>query len=179
MKVILLQELKGKGIEGDVVEVANGFANNYLLPKKLAIVATKGNLKQLDQRRHNIAKRESDRIGSAEQMKAKLEGVIVQIDARVGEEGQLFGSVTTQMISDALREQHGIEVDKKLIDLKVAVKTVGKHEATVALHRDIKSTIQLVVGDAAAFAAAQEEPEAEAAVEEVEKAVEASEPAAE
>jgi len=176
MKVILLQELKGKGIEGDVVEVANGFANNYLLPKKLAIVATKGNLKQLDQRRHNIAKREDDRLASAEQMKAKLEGMIVQIDARVGDEGQLFGSVTTQMISDALREQHGIEVDKKLIDLKAAVKTAGKHEATVALHRDIKSTVQLVVGDAASLAAAQEEPEAEAVVEE---AVEVSEPAAE
>lgn len=179
MKVILLQELKGKGIEGDVVEVANGFANNYLLPKKLAIVATKGNLKQLDQRRHNIAKREGDRVASAEQMKAKLEGMIVQIDARVGEEGQLFGSVTTQMISDALREQHGIEVDKKLIDLKAAVKTAGKHEATVALHRDIKSTVQLIVGDAASFAAAQEEPEAEAADEKAEEAAEVSEAAAE
>jgi large subunit ribosomal protein L9 len=141
MKVILLQELKGKGIEGDVVEVANGFANNYLLPNKMAVVATQGNLKQLEQRRHNIAKREEDRMSAAEQMKAKLEGLSVKIDARVGEEGQLFGSVTTQMIADALREQHGIEVDKKLIDLKAPIKVAGKHEATVALHRSIKSTI--------------------------------------
>lgn len=109
---------EGKGIEGDVVEVANGFANNYLLPKKMAVLATKGNLKQLEQRRHNIEKREADRMTAAEQMKAKLEGLSVQIDVRVGEEGQLFGSVTTQMIADALLNQHGVEVDKKLIDLK-------------------------------------------------------------
>jgi len=90
MKVILLQELKGKGGEGDVVDVAPGFANNYLLPQKLAILATKGNLKQLEQRKHNIAKREENRIADAEKMKAALEGATVKVEAKVGEEGQLF-----------------------------------------------------------------------------------------
>ena len=103
MKVILLQELKGKGGEGDVVDVAPGFANNYLLPQKLAILATKGNLKQLEQRKHNIAKREENRIADAEKMKAALEGATVKVEAKVGEEGQLFGSVTAVMVADAIK----------------------------------------------------------------------------
>ncbi len=164
MKVILLQELKGKGIEGDVVDVANGFANNYLFPNNFAVKATKGNLKQLEQRRHNIAKREEGRIAAATELKEKIDGLKVQVDARVGEEGQLFGSVTTQMIADALTEQHGIEVDKKLIDLKAPIKTAGMHEATISLHRDIKADIALVVGDAEAIAAAEAAAAEEAAV---------------
>ena len=163
MKVILLQELKGKGIEGDVVDVANGFANNYLFPNNFAVKATKGNLKQLEQRRHNIAKREEGRIAAATELKEKIDGLKVQVDARVGEEGQLFGSVTTQMIADALTE-HGIEVDKKLIDLKAPIKTAGMHEATISLHRDIKADIALVVGDAEAIAAAEAAAAEEAAV---------------
>ena len=106
MKVILLQELKGKGGEGDVVDVAPGFANNYLLPQKLAILATKGNLKQLEQRKHNIAKREENRIADAEKMKAALEGATVKVEAKVGEEGQLFGSVTAVMVADAIKGRH-------------------------------------------------------------------------
>ena len=89
MKVILLQELKGKGGEGDVIDVADGFANNYLLKEGYAIKATKGNLKQLEARKHNIAKREVTRVGNAESMKAALEGATIKIVAQVGEEGQL------------------------------------------------------------------------------------------
>ena len=166
MKVILLQELKGKGIEGDVVEVSSGYANNYLLPNNLAVRATEGQLKQLEQRRHNIAKREEERMAAANELKEKMDGLSVQIEARVGEEGQLFGSVTTQQIAAALLEQHGIEVDKKLIDLKAAIKTAGEHGAVVSLHRDIKSDIKLIVGDPEAIAAA----EAAAAAAEAEEA---------
>lgn len=180
MKVILLQELKGRGVEGDVIEVADGFANNFLLPQKVAVKATKGNLKQLEMRRHNIAKREETRTATANQLKETLDGTTVQIDARVGEEGQLFGSVTAQMIADAVKEQLGVEIDRRLIDLKVQIKTAGEHEATVALHRDIKATIKMIVGDPEAIAAAaaaagiiEEAPEQEAAEEEaVEEAAE-------
>lgn len=187
MKVILLQELKGKGIEGDVVDVSSGYANNYLLPNNLAVRATEGQLKQLEQRRHNIAKREEERMAAANELKEKMDGLSVQIEARVGEEGQLFGSVTTQQIAAALLEQHGIEVDKKLIDLKAAIKTAGEHGAVVSLHRDIKSEIKLVVGDpeaiaaaeAAAVAAAAEEAAAKAAAAEAEAAAAAAAEAAE
>ncbi len=167
MKVILLQEVKGKGIEGDVISVADGFANNYLLPRKMAVLATKGNLKQLDQRRHNIAKREEGRIAAANQMNDSLNGLTVLVNARVGEEGQLFGSVTTQMIADALKEQFEIEIDKKLIDLAAPIKTAGKHQANVSLHRDVKSTLNLLVGDADTLAAIEAEDVAEEIVEDV------------
>ncbi|MDO5043497.1 MAG: 50S ribosomal protein L9, partial [Slackia sp.] len=91
MKVILLTELKGKGGEGDVVEVARGFFNNYLGPQKMAVLATKGNLKQLEQRKDNIAKREEQRIADANALKAALEGKKVLVEVKVGEEGVLFG----------------------------------------------------------------------------------------
>lgn len=170
MKVILLQEVKGKGVEGDVIDVAKGFANNYLLPQKIAVLATKGNLKQLELRRHNIEKREATRIANAEAMKAAIEAARLSIEARVGDEGQLFGSVTTQMISDALKAQYDLDVDRKIIDLKDAIKTAGEHEAVVSLHRDIKATVRMLVGDAAALQAAAEAPAEEAA--EAEEAVE-------
>ena len=94
MKVILLGELRGKGGEGDVIDVAQGYAENYLFPNKIALPATPGNIKQLEERRHNIAKREEKRIADAKALKEALEGKTVVVDARVGEEGQLFGSVT-------------------------------------------------------------------------------------
>ena len=139
MKVILLEELQGKGGEGDVVEVARGFANNYLLPKGIAIKATKGNLKQLEQRRKNIAKREEVRIANAEEQKAKLEAAELTIKAKVGDEGILFGSVTAQMIADAIAEQKELEVDRRRIDVRQAIKVVGEHTVEMALYRDIKA----------------------------------------
>lgn len=147
MKVILLTEVKGKGGEGDVIDVARGFANNYLLPQKKAVLATKGNLKQLEQRRKNIEKREAVRIADAEALQAKLDGLTVKVDARVGEEGQLFGSVTTAMIASALQDQEGIEIDRKRIDLNNAIRTAGKHQVEISLYREIKATITVQVGD--------------------------------
>ena len=109
MKVILLAEVKGKGGEGDVVDVAAGFANNYLFPKRLAVAATKGNLKQLEQRKHNIAAREENRVAEANKTKEILDALTVKVEARVGEEGVLFGSVTSQMIADAIKAQADID----------------------------------------------------------------------
>lgn len=168
MKVILLQELKGRGGEGDVIEVANGFANNYLLPKKIAIAATDGNLKQLEQRKHNIAKREIVRVEDAEQVKESLEGVVIKITAKVGEEGQLFGSVTSQMIAEALNLATGLQIDKKRIDLKAAIKTAGEHEVLVSLYRDIKTTLKLFVADEGEEIPEEEAAAAESAAEDTE-----------
>lgn len=173
MKVILLQELKGKGGEGDVVEVARGFANNYLLPQKMAILATPGNLKQLEQRKKNIAKREEVRLADANELKAKLEGLTVFVEAQVGEEGQLFGSVTAPMVADALIKA-GVEVDKRRIDLAKQIKVAGAHEITVSIYRDIKAVVQLLVGadEASAKTFAGIEEEAEEVVEEAAEVVE-------
>jgi large subunit ribosomal protein L9 len=171
MKVILLTELKGKGGEGDVIDVARGFANNYLLPQGIAILATKGNLKQLEQRRKNIAKREEVRIANANELKAKLDAITVKVDAEVGEEGVLFGSVTPQMIAEAVQAQFDIELDRKRIDLRKAIKTAGEHEVTISLYREIKSELKIYVG-------AEGEPIPGAEAEEAEQA-EAEETAAE
>mgnify|MGYP003247679071 CR=1 FL=1 len=147
MKVILLKELKGKGGEGDVIDVAPGFANNYLLTQGYAVLATKGNLKQLEQRKHNIAKREEKRIADAEALKAQLEGIKVKVDVQVGEEGQLFGSVTTHMIADAIKEATGTEIDKRRIELNRPIKVAGIHDVSIALYREIKVVVKLQVGD--------------------------------
>ena len=126
MKVILLGELRGKGGEGDIVEVAQGYAENFLFPNKIAQPATPGNIKQLEERRHNIAKREEQRIADANATKAALDGKLVTVDARIGEEGQLFGSVTTAQIADAIEAQLNVTVDRKRIARSAAIKTAGR-----------------------------------------------------
>lgn len=146
MKVILLTEVQGKGGEGDVVEVARGFFNNYLGPQKKAVLATAGNLKQLEQRRGNIAKREEERIADAEALKASLEGKKIFVDAKVGEEGVLFGSVTTSMIADAVLAETGVEIDRKRLDVRKAIKTAGEHTVALNIYRDIHVDLQLMVG---------------------------------
>ena len=174
MKVILLTEIKGKGGEGDVVDVARGFANNYLLPRKMAVVATKGNLKQLEMRRANIAKREETRIADAEALREKLQGLTVKVDARVGEEGQLFGSVTAAMIADALKAQEDVDVDRKRIELSNPIRVAGKHTVSVSLYRTIKADMTVQVGDEPEVVeeAAENETEEEAAAVAVEDAQE-------
>lgn len=166
MKVILLSELKRKGGEGDIVEVADGYANNYLFPQKIAVAATKGNLKQLEQRKHNIATREAARIEEAQALKAALDDLSVKVEARVGEEGVLFGSITAAMIADALKEAEDIEIDRKRIDLKNPIKTAGKHEVVVSIYRDIKSNLTVVVGNEETFTASESAAEAQETAEE-------------
>ena len=173
MKVILLGELRGKGGEGDVVDVAQGFAENYLYPNRIAMPATKGNLKQLEERRHNIAKREEKRLADAAALKEILEGKSIKVEARIGEEGQLFGSVTSANIADAIKDQLNVEVDRKRIGRSQAIKMAGRHEIDINLYRDVNATVVVLVG-------VDEDPEAvEEAVEEAaevaEEAVEASE----
>ena len=145
MKVILLQELKGRGGEGDIIEVAQGFAVNYLLPRKIAIQATSGNVKQLEQRMHNIKKREDQRIGDAQSLAGALDGKTVTISAKVGEEGRLFGSVTAPMIEDAIREQLGVDVDRRKIETHGHIKDAGPHVVAVAVYRDVKAQVTVDV----------------------------------
>ena len=172
MKVILLGEVKGKGGEGDIVDVAAGFANNYLLPRKLAEKATPGNLKQLEQRKHNIEKRELSRTTDANTLFDALNDKEIVIPAKVGEEGQLFGSITTAMIVDAIKEQIGIEVDRKKVDLRNAIKTAGEHKFSIAIYRDIRAELTVKVVDEANPEGDEEEAEEAAAAEEaVEDAV--------
>lgn len=173
MKVILLGELRGKGGEGDVVDVAQGYAENYLFRNKIAQPATPGNLKQLEQRRDSIAKREAERIANAEATKAILDEKLVKVDAKIGEEGQLFGSITSQQIVDAIKAQLGVDVDRKRIVRGATIKTAGRHAVEINLYREINAKIVVLVGDEP-VAEEPEAPEAEAA-DEAPESVEAAE----
>ena len=172
MKVILLGELRGKGGEGDVVDVAQGYAENFLFPNRMALAATPGNIKQLEERRHNIAKREEKRVADAQATKAALEGKTVTIDVKVGEEGQLFGSVTNTMIADAVKAQLGIEIDRKRIEHST-IKVAGAHVVVVNLYREINAKLDLLVGDASTLTReASDQETAEEAEEAAEETVE-------
>lgn len=149
MKVILLKELQGKGGEGDVIDVNRGFANNFLLTQGYAVKATKGNLKQLEERKKNIAKREEVRIADANALAAKLNDATVTVDAQVGEEGVLFGSVTAPMVADAIEQQLDIQIDRRRVELGKPIKMVGTYEVPVSLYRDIKGTVTVIVGGGA------------------------------
>lgn len=174
MKVILLTDVKGRGKEGDVIEVARGFAANYLLPRKMAVEATPGNLKQLEARKHNIEKREHAKRAEAEGIAAQVSGRTLVIEAKAGEGGKLFGSVTAGMVADALASQLGVDVDRKRLDLHGHIKELGEHTIDVRVYQDV--TAQVVVhvvpegGAAVAMAAAQasEASAAESSAEEAE-----------
>ena len=173
MKVILLEELRGKGGEGDIVEVAQGFAENFLFPNQKAQPATPGNIKQLEQRRRNIEKREAERIATAEAMKAAIDGKSVTVDAKIGEEGQLFGSITAAMVADAIEAQLGTAVDRKRVGRGDAIKSIGAHKVPVNFYRDITAEVTVLVGVTAEAAA--EEAAEEAETEQVEAAEETAE----
>ena len=179
MKVILLGELRGKGGEGDVVDVAQGYAENYLFRNKIAQPATPCNLKQLEQRRDSIAKREAERISNAEATKAVLDEKLVKVDAKIGEEGQLFGSVTSQQIVEAIKAQLGVDVDRKRIVRGATIKTAGRHAVEINLYRDINAKVVVLVGDepVAEEPAAEEaaEPEVTEAADEAAETTEAAE----
>lgn len=145
MKVILLTDVKGRGKEGDVIEVARGFAANYLLPRNMAIMATPGNIKQLEARMHNIHKREAAKRGDAESLAAQISGKALVIEAKAGDGGKLFGSVTSGMVADALGAQLGVDVDRKKLDLHGHIKTVGEHTIDVRIYEDVTATLVLNV----------------------------------
>lgn len=185
MKVILLSDVKGRGNEGDVVEVAHGFAVNFLLPRKMAVEATPGNLKQLEARKHNIRKREGERHEQAEQMSASINGKTLIIEAKAGEEGKLYGSVTSGAVAEALGAQLGIDLDRRKLDIPSHIKATGEYPVIAHLYQDVKAELTVKVvplgGTAAALEAATvvEAEEAVAEVVEVEAEVDADEAVAE
>jgi len=144
MKVILTDEIRGLGTRGDVVTVKDGYARNYLIPKNLAREATAGNLKSIEQERKKWALLAQQEKDVAQKAASSVQGVKVTIAKRVGEHGNLFGSVTANDIADALVAK-GIEVDKRRIELAHPIKTLGTHDVDVRLHREVSAHIQVEV----------------------------------
>ncbi|HVY54757.1 MAG TPA: 50S ribosomal protein L9 [Thermodesulfobacteriota bacterium] len=144
MKVIFISDVESIGRQGEIKDVKEGLARNYLLPKKLAITATPGNLKIWEQKSVALKKKEDKLKGEAEKFASKLNGLAIKIPVKVGEEEKIFGSVTSQSISDALGEL-GYEVSRKQIELESPIKTLGTHEVTLKLRHDVSARITVEV----------------------------------
>jgi large subunit ribosomal protein L9 len=142
MEVILREHVDNLGRRGEVVKVADGYARNYLLPRKLALVATEGNKKHIERERVKFDAREADERKSAEAVAARVASVDVVIARRVGETEALYGSVTAADIAEVLASK-GVEIDRRKVSLQEPIKRIGEFDVPIKLHRDV--TIQIKV----------------------------------
>jgi ribosomal protein L9 len=145
MKVILNADVKGQGKKGDMVEVSEGYARNYLLPRNLAIKATADNLNTLKQKEQAKKAQIEREKAKARENAAKLAASVVKVRAKGGENGKLFGSVTSKEISEALKEQYDIELEKNRIVLEENIKSFGSYEVKCKLGHEINGTIHVLV----------------------------------
>lgn len=143
MKLILLEDVKGVGKKGDIVNKNDGYAINFLIPKKLAVEATNANLNDLELKKKSEAKRKKEELEEAQRLGAELNDKVVKVKVKAGENGKVFGSVTNKEIASALLEQTGIDIDKKKISFDDPIKMVGRRIVKVKLHPQV--TIELTV----------------------------------
>jgi len=144
MEVILREHVDNLGKRGEIVKVADGYARNYLLPRKLALLATDGNKKHVERERRIVEARESQERGLAEALGARLSAVEITIARRVGDTEQLYGSVTSGDIADFLKEK-GFDVDKRKLILPEAIKAIGDYEVPLKLHREVSIPLKVHV----------------------------------
>lgn len=144
MKVILRENFNALGKIGDIVDVKDGYARNFLIPKNIVYVATDGNLKALEEEKKRFGQKIQKEQKSAEKLSVELEKISVSIPVQVGEEDKIFGTVTTQMISEALSEK-GFEIDKRKIEIEEQIKTLGIYNVLVKLHPDINTKVKVWV----------------------------------
>lgn len=145
MKVILQQEVKKLGKKGDIIEVSEGYARNYLLPQKLAIPATNSNVNTAQQQKEAEQRKVQRALDEAKVMASQLSKVEVTLSVKTGEGGRMFGSVTAKDIADALAAQRGLDLDKRKIDLKEAIKNPGTFPVTIKIHPEVTAQIQVHV----------------------------------
>ncbi len=181
MKVVFMEEVEGTARVGEVKNVADGFARNYLLPRKLAAPATDHYITIAQARAKKEASRQDRLDGEArEHLVPKMEGQSITIEVRVGEQGKLFGSVTARDIAEALQEATGVELEHRQVDLRQPIREIGSHEVTVKLTRNVPVQVAVNVEPLGGMPEGEEAPEAEAEAEEPEaKAEEATEAEAE
>jgi len=144
MQIILQEDVEKLGHRGQVVEVAEGYARNYLLPRKLALPVSPGNLKQLEQVKRSLAKREATEREGAQKQAELLGALAVEFERKAGENDQMFGSVTAADIADALAAK-GFTVDKRRIQLDQPIKTLGEYQVPAKLHREVTASLKVIV----------------------------------
>ncbi|WJY26802.1 MULTISPECIES: 50S ribosomal protein L9 [Sporosarcina] len=145
MKVIFLKDVKGKGKKGDVKEVSVGYAQNFLLKNNMAVEATPAELSRLEGQKNRQAKDAEQELQEAKQLKETVEGLTVELKAKSGEDGRLFGSVTSKQIAAALEKQHGIKIDKRKMELPDAIRALGYTNVPVKLHHDVSAVLKVHV----------------------------------
>jgi len=145
MKVLFVKEVEGSAHAGEVKEVAPGYARNYLLPHKLAIVADDKVIEQIKQREEAARRRAEKALHDARDLSARLRKLTVTIYAKTGEAGRLFGSVTNADIAQQLKREAGVEIDKRKITVEPPIKSLGPHEVEIELHPEVTETLRVVV----------------------------------
>lgn len=145
MKVILLQDVKTLGKKGDTVEINDGYARNFVLPKKLGIEANSANLNDLKLQKANQEKIAQKQLDDAKELAAKIENIKVVLKIKTGEGGRTFGSITGKEIAKALADQHKLEIDKKKIVMNDAIKSIGEYNVAVKLHTKVTATLRVSV----------------------------------
>lgn len=145
MKIILLQDEKKLGKKGDVIEASDGFARNYILPKKIGIEATAKNMNDLKLQKANEDKHAKEQLDAAKALAAQLEDKQITVRIKGGEGGRTFGSVSSKEIAAACQEQHGIEIDKKKIQMTESLKNFGSYEVPIKLHPQVTGKLMVKV----------------------------------
>ena len=149
MKVILLCDVKGQGKKEDILTVSDGYARNYLFPRKWAVEAKPAAIKEIERKRAAEEQQEKERRDEAQTLADSLDGKVIRVTAKCGETGRLYGSVTNQEIADALKQQYGVTVDKRKIDCE-PIRQTGEYEAAVGVYSGISAKMKVLVTDAAA-----------------------------
>ena len=149
MKVILLENVKSLGKKGEIVNVNDGYARNFILPKKLGVEATGKNLNDLKLQKNNEKKVAQENLDAAKELAAELSAGKVELAIKVGEGGSTFGSVSSKEIAVAVKDQMQLDIDKKKIQLKESIKSLGTHIVTVKLHPEVSAELKVVVKEEA------------------------------
>ena len=148
MKVILLEDVKSVGKKGELVNAGDGYAKNFLFPKKLAVEATKSNLNDFELKQKAEAKRKKEELEQAQNMAKELENKTVTVKVKTGENGKLFGSVTNKEVAEEIVKQTGMEIDKKKVSIGDPIKMVGERTAVIKLHPKVSAEITIKIVEA-------------------------------
>ena len=145
MKVMLIKDVSNVGIAGDVKEVADGYGRNFLIPRRLAVLAGRGAEGEARRLREATARREAKERDEAQELADEIDNKTVVVRLRVGSEDKVFGAITNEDIATALRLQHQVDVDRRKIELKDPLKQLGEHQVPLRLHRDVTAHINLII----------------------------------
>ncbi len=148
MEVVLLEDVKALGKKGQIVKVNDGYARNFILPKKLGVEATSKNLNDLKLQKANEARQAAEQLAAAKEQAAKIEKLTVTLSMKAGESGKAFGSISSKEIAAAAMDQFGLEIDKKKLVLPESLKTFGVHEVPLKLHKDVTAKLAVKIVEA-------------------------------